>query len=103
MGVTEATVLNWEKGETEPAIQCWPAIIAFLGYDPIPVGVTLPDRMAAFRRLRGLSIKQVAARAGVDPDSWAVWERAGRAGSQPSKRSVDRIECLLEADRDPGR
>jgi len=30
------TVLNWEKGHTEPPIEAVPAIVRFLGYDPFP-------------------------------------------------------------------
>jgi len=26
--------MNWEKGHTKPEMQNWPAIIAYLGYDP---------------------------------------------------------------------
>jgi len=34
LGVTSFTVLNWEKGKTEPLPQFMPKIILFLGYDP---------------------------------------------------------------------
>lgn len=30
------TVLNWEKGKTEPPIAAMPAVLRFLGYDPFP-------------------------------------------------------------------
>jgi hypothetical protein len=59
MAVSAATVLNWEKGATEPPSAFWPAIIAFLGYDPHPMPVTLSERMTAFRRRKGLSIKKL--------------------------------------------
>ena len=77
MAVSDATVLNWEKGTTEPPIVFWPAIIAFLGYDPHPAPMTLSERMSAFRRRKGLSIKEAALRARVNESSWGSWERTG--------------------------
>jgi len=35
LGVTSFTVLNWEKGKTEPLPQFMPRIILFLGYVPV--------------------------------------------------------------------
>lgn len=32
--VNSWTVLNWEKGETQPLTKSVPKIISFLGYDP---------------------------------------------------------------------
>jgi DNA-binding XRE family transcriptional regulator len=34
LGVTPSTLMNWEKGHSKPEMQNWPAIIAYLGYDP---------------------------------------------------------------------
>jgi DNA-binding XRE family transcriptional regulator len=36
IGVTQFTILNWEKGRTTPSISAFPGIIRFLGYDPFP-------------------------------------------------------------------
>ena len=36
LGVVPWTVLNWEKGRTQPLIKFIPAIVGFLGYDPFP-------------------------------------------------------------------
>jgi transcriptional regulator with XRE-family HTH domain len=69
------TVLNWEKGHTEPAIGSIPAIIKFLDYDPFPDSKTLPERLLAKRREMGWSIKDAAASIGVDPGTWANWEQ----------------------------
>lgn len=93
MAVSEATVLNWEKGETDPPIAYWPAIIAFLGYDPNPAGTGLAERMRAYRRHCGLSIKEAAARARVDEGSWGTWERTGHV---PWKRYREALDRLLD-------
>jgi transcriptional regulator with XRE-family HTH domain len=36
MGVHGGTVWNWESGQRKPETKNLPAIIAFLGYNPIP-------------------------------------------------------------------
>lgn len=74
-GVTEATVVNWEKGHTEPPVHGMAALVQFLGYDPFPEPKTLPERMLAKRRAMGWSIREAARALGVDPTSWGNWER----------------------------
>jgi len=69
------TVLNWEKGHTEPPIKSMPAIFRFLGYDPFPEPKTLPERLLAKRREMGWSIKEAAMELGVDEGTWGDWER----------------------------
>ena len=75
LGVTPQTVLHWEKGQTEPPIECMPAIIRFLGYDPFPEPTDLPDRLFAKRRAMGWTIKEAARQLGVDEGTWGAWER----------------------------
>ena len=69
------TVLNWEKGRTEPPVSAVPAIFQLLGYDPFPEPRTLPDRLLAKRRKMGWSIEEIARLILVDPGTWANWER----------------------------
>jgi DNA-binding XRE family transcriptional regulator len=68
IGVSEATVYNWENERTSPPLLLWKAIIAFLGYDPNieACGDTLSARLKAWRRAHGRSIKQAAQYVGVD-------------------------------------
>ena len=75
LGVDESTVLNWEKGHTEPPIHGITALLQFLGYDPFPEPKTLPQHMLAKRQAMGWSIREAARALGVHPDSWADWER----------------------------
>lgn len=35
LGVDEMTIVNWEKGHTQPSLRCLPRIFEFLGYVPI--------------------------------------------------------------------
>lgn len=40
--VNPSTILNWEKGHTVPPVEAVPALLQFLGYDPLPEPKTLP-------------------------------------------------------------
>jgi hypothetical protein len=60
MGVHCLSVTNWERGKTEPEFRHLPAIIAFLGYDPRPEPVTLPERLVWYREGKGWSRAQLA-------------------------------------------
>jgi ribosome-binding protein aMBF1 (putative translation factor) len=52
-----------------------PAIIAFLGYDPLPRSTTLAKRLVQHRRCRGWSQRRLAAELDIDPTTLARWER----------------------------
>ncbi|MBT2303426.1 XRE family transcriptional regulator [Variovorax paradoxus] len=77
IGVSPATVANWEKNRTPPPVSLIPAIVRFIGFDPSPEPATLAEQMRAYRQRHGLSIKAAARRAGVHEDSWGQWERTG--------------------------
>lgn len=49
IGANPWTVANWEKGNNHPAVWFLPAIIRFLGYDPLPAGETLTERIRTAR------------------------------------------------------
>jgi DNA-binding XRE family transcriptional regulator len=48
LGVDKFTVLNWERGKTAPDVRYYPAIITFLGYNPLPQGATFPETRASW-------------------------------------------------------
>lgn len=74
VGATVQTVCNWERGRTEPEPRHYPAIIAFLSYDPLPSGETLGERIRATRRRQGLSQEQLGQILGVDESTVCAWE-----------------------------
>lgn len=49
----------------------WPAVIAFLGYDPSPEPQSFGERIQVARRRQGLSQKELAGSLGLDPVT--VW------------------------------
>jgi transcriptional regulator with XRE-family HTH domain len=75
LGVNSWTILNWERGHTEPPTESMPAITWFLGYDPYPEPKNIPERLLAKRREMGWSIKEAARQVGVDAGTWGAWER----------------------------
>src|ERR1700722_18210505 len=45
IGVHESTITLWEGNATVPEVRYMPAIIQFLGYNPIPAASSLPERL----------------------------------------------------------
>jgi DNA-binding XRE family transcriptional regulator len=90
LGVNAWTIHNWEVGETKPAIQFIPTLVAFLGYDPEPVDQrTLAGRLVAKRRELGLSQWEAARSLQIDPSSWAGWELGARIKREAHRRVVE--------------
>jgi DNA-binding XRE family transcriptional regulator len=77
IGVDPKTYIAWEGG-TLPRSPHWPAIIAFLGCDPIvQTPVTIPEMVSAIRRREGLTANELGALLGVYKLTIRAWE-AGR-------------------------
>lgn len=100
LGVNPWTVLNWEKGHTEPPIESMPAIIRFLDYDPFPEPRNIPERLLAKRRAMGWSIKEAARQLGVDEGTWGEWERGGVILYRNHRLLVARLLGLPEGEVD---
>ena len=88
IGVTPDTITNWELARTEPGIRCYPAIIEFLGYVPFSPGESFPERLKAYRMLKGSSQRQLAQELGVDPTSVMKWE-SGK--SLPRQKRLEQV------------
>ena len=77
IGVDPKTYTAWEGG-TLPRSHHWPAIIAFLGRDPIlETPVTIPQIVSALRRREGLTAKELGKLLRVYKLTIRAWE-AGR-------------------------
>ena len=61
LGVGPMTVVNWEHCKTVIEVRFYPAIIALLGFNPLPEGRTPGERIRRARLSRGLSRKRLAA------------------------------------------
>lgn len=84
IGVTECSVYNWENGVSSPDFRKLPAIIAFLGYNPVPEPTDEAERRKWWRRSKGLSQREPARELGVDPGTLAKRERVAMSGSRTS-------------------
>jgi len=77
ISVDPKTYKAWEGGG-RPASHHWPAIIAFLGHDPIvQTPVTIPEIVSALRRREGLTANELGKLLGVYKLTIRAWE-AGR-------------------------
>lgn len=92
LGAEKDTVRNWEVGRTEPEIRFLPAVIAFLGYNPLPESNTPGGEIERRRLSLGWSQSQLADRAGVDP---ATIRRVEADTKGMARRSRTRIKTAL--------
>ena len=90
MGISEATVWNWESGKRKPSIELMPAIINFLGYVPIARPCSLPRLLYAYRMISGYSQKVAASSLGIDPTTWRLSEGGF------TKPRYHRVKALFE-------
>lgn len=95
MAVNNWTYLLWEQDRTRPVVRYYPAIFQFLGYDPFPASLTLPERIAAKRRQLGWSIKEAAAYVGVDEGTFGRWE----SGEWKPRLSGESVKKFLNFDQ----
>jgi len=103
MGVCAWTVINWELGETEPAVHYLQRVLRFLGYDPFPTPACFAEDVLALRRSEGLTQRELADRLLVDEGTVRFWEQAKY---RPTAELRDRFEKLrerLSAQRGKGR
>jgi len=94
IGVDTTSIHNWEGNKSAPAIRHIPAILRFLGYNPLPPAQTLPERLATVRKTLGMSQRNLAESLGVDPGTLQGWE-AGQ--HQPTGRNVERVKRFLRS------
>jgi len=78
IGVRGAAVGQWETGDHHPEAEYWPALLRFIGYDPVcPDPQTVPEKIAYLCRHLGLSRNELAARLGVNKATIYAWEADG--------------------------
>jgi DNA-binding XRE family transcriptional regulator len=69
LGVGHFTFMTWEKDQKSPFPRYYPAIIKWLGYDPLPTPQTSGEKLRRERLCLGLTSYQMAARLGIDPST----------------------------------
>ena len=92
IGVTESTVTNWEKNQTEPMLWVMPKVIEFLGYEPnLFITQSFGQSIKSYRLLRGITQEELAHHLSVDPSTLGRWERDE---SRPNRRLMKRFKPL---------
>lgn len=79
IGACHTAYLQWETDQNLPFVRYYPAIIAFLGYEPWPEATCRQEQLIQFRQRRGWSIRQAARAADVDAGTWGRWEEADQS------------------------
>jgi transcriptional regulator with XRE-family HTH domain len=88
IGVDQTSIHNWEANTSNPDMAYMPALIGFLGYNPLPEAKTLADALVRRRNTLGFSQKQAARAIGVDAGMLAKWERAENGSPLPGQREA---------------
>ena len=86
IGVSAFTILNWEKNRTIPRFRDMPAILKFLGYNPLPAPQTLSEQLLSYRRINGLSQRDMANSLGINPCTLSTLERGKRTNRGIKKK-----------------
>ncbi len=89
--ITSFTLINWERGQTEPPVKYWPRIMDFLGYCPYQRARTLGDHLRLHRTHRGLSHRELAKLIRVDAGSLSRWETGERRPTRVSKVVLEKF------------
>jgi hypothetical protein len=93
--------VNWENNLSKPKVSHMPAIIRFLGYNPLPPSNGWADRLVHARTAMGLTQKEAAGRIGVDQCTLARWERGERAPMGAFEAQALRFLLAVEAKCSP--
>jgi transcriptional regulator with XRE-family HTH domain len=92
IGVTTSTNWNWENGWSSIALGYMPKIINFLGYNPLPHPEGLMARLAWYKQVNGLTLEQLGAEMGRDPEQLSDW-LSGR--HKPCRRNREEVKLFL--------
>jgi transcriptional regulator with XRE-family HTH domain len=92
VGVSEATVCNWEKNRTQPKIEHIPKIIRFLGYAPFPCPKDILGRLAYLKKIKGLTFRGLGELMGRDHEQLANWLSFQK---KPYPRNLESINQFL--------
>jgi len=97
IGTSETSVFHWENNHTTPFVAFMPRIIEFLGYVPNLISSnSLGGKIIVYRKIHGLTQKELASQLGVDPSTLGRWERGE---SKPPKKIMKKLKSFLWAGR----
>lgn len=91
IGVTTSSIWNWEHGWSID-LRFIPRTIEFIGYNPISCPDDLIDRLAWYKRINGLSLEDLGALMGRDPEQLGGWLNRRH---KPCRRNLGDIAHFL--------
>jgi len=95
LGVEKATIWNWENNYSSPYLYYIPRIIKFLGYVPFEdQAKSLGEKILNYRRLLGITQKELANRLDIDPSTLARWEKNE---SKPKEKLFKKLNKFLSS------
>ena len=89
--VDRDTVRNWEVGRSEPALRHWPGVLHMLGFFPFEIGDSVPERLRAYRTIRGISQATLAEELGVDESTIHGWETGAHSPNPALRPRLDNL------------
>jgi transcriptional regulator with XRE-family HTH domain len=96
LNVSDVTIYLWEKNKIKPSLAQIPKILEFIGRDPFEKKTeSLADKIKEYRRVHGLSQRNLAARLGVDPATLAGWEKVEH---HPNKNLINHLKKIVLVD-----
>jgi DNA-binding XRE family transcriptional regulator len=96
IGFDDNTLCLWERNETEASIRLIPAIIRFLGFNPLPVPKDLADAVLVAQKPHGWNRWQAAKLIGFN-ESTLVRLEQGRS-RRPSQETLRKLATLIGKD-----
>lgn len=85
---------NWENNMFEPDIRSFPNVIDFIGYCPYDLALAASDKMIIWRSYNGLTQKEMAKLARIDPGTLSRIEK-GKMESTKAKLYMARVKTLI--------
>ena len=94
LNVSDITIYLWERNKVKPSLAQIPKIIEFLGRDPFEKRTeNLAGSLREYRRVHGLTQKNLAERLFVDPTTLAGWEKSEH---RPCSKLILRLSSFLK-------
>ena|SRR5438034_3432330 len=91
IGVNKGTLENWEGQHRHPALFCMPAIIRFLGCNPLSATDALTGKLTRYRMSLGITQGDMARRLSIDQCTLARWERGDRTPTGLYRKLVEKL------------
>jgi DNA-binding XRE family transcriptional regulator len=93
IGVTPSTIWNWEH-RWSVDLRYIPRVIAFLGYNPISPPEDMLERLAWYKQVNGLTLEQLGAEMGRDPEQLADWLGGWHKPCRWNREELERFLAL---------